>query len=875
MKYIGNIQSQANAEVFAVASGALPGGKPVVVNSNGTVSVVAEASISEAIGSAQQFLGDTVNQTQVAFDSNSNRIVIAYRDANTKGAYIVGTVNSANKTISFGTAAIFNNVSNTTVSGICFDSTNNKIIITWLNGNETNRAYVIVGDVDPSDNSMSFGSSVAFESGQTNDSNPVFDTNAGKVVIVFVDQADSRKGKAIVGTVSGTSISFGSAATFHTDVQGLQVAVYDPTSQKVIIPYKDGSDGDRGRCKVATVSGTSISFGNMATFETSNLENDIAVSYDVNSSKVVVAYTDAGNSSHGKAVVGTVSGTTISFGSSVTFESAASRDIDISYDIANKVNVISYDDAGNSNYGTYIVGTVSGTSISFGSPEVFISNTYAEASSCYDSTAEKVILTSHNSSQGGIAFVLQNAGTSTNLTSENFIGFADGEATFSGGVQVLGDAVEFEDADIAYASITYDTNSDRAVITYRDDGNSSYGTAIVAEISGSTISFGTPEVFNSGGSNYISSTFDSNSNRVVVAYTDTGNSNAGTAVVGSVTASDNSITFGSEAVFNNADTLMQESVSTAFDSDKNRVVIVYRDNGNSNVGTAIVGNVNPSNNSITFGSEEVFKNAAARYMAVTFDETNNKILVAYDENASPLAGFCIVGTVTASDNSITFGSETAFNGTNASNAPKALIYDPVSAKNVMIRADGNNSEKGTAVVVSISGTTPSFGTAVVFQEGPIDFQMTLARSADGVVALTSDRSTTPNYIAKATELTVSGTSITAATQVAITTTAAQSPAGVYDPDQDRIAVAYKDGGNGNDGFAKVFKPNNFVETRSQIADGKLATIQVGGSINTQQNALTAGQQYFVQEDGTLGLTADSTSVIAGTAVSATDLIVKG
>jgi len=480
MKTIGRDFGDTARKVYAVASGALGNGKTCVVNSNGTVSVVAETSISEAIGSAQQFLGDTVDQTQVAFDSNSNRIVIAYRDANTKGAYIVGTVNSANKTISFGTAAIFNNVSNTTVSGICFDSTNNKIIITWLNGNETNRAYVIVGDVDPSDNSMSFGSSVAYESGQTNDSNPVFDTNAGKVVIVFVDQGDSRKGKAIVGTVSGTSISFGSAATFHTDVQGLTVAVYDPTSQKVIIPYKDGNDADRGKCKVATVSGTSISFGNIATFESSNLSNDIAVSYDVNSSKVVVVYSDAGNSNHGKAIVGTVSGTTISFGSSATFESATTSDIDISYDIANKVNVISYDDGGNSNYGTYIVGTVSGTSISFGTAEVFISNTYADASSCYDSTAEKVILTSHNSSQGGIAFVLQNASTSTNLTSENYIGITPSAYPTGAGAEIQTKGAVNEEQSGLTAGQSYFVQTDGTLSTTAGDPSVFAGTAVSA-----------------------------------------------------------------------------------------------------------------------------------------------------------------------------------------------------------------------------------------------------------------------------------------------------------------------------------------------------------------------------------------------------------
>ena len=38
--------------------------------------------------------------------------------------------------------------------------------------------------------------------------------------------------------------------------------------------------------------------------------------------KVVIAYSDGGNSSYGTAVVGTCSGTTISFGSEVVFESA-------------------------------------------------------------------------------------------------------------------------------------------------------------------------------------------------------------------------------------------------------------------------------------------------------------------------------------------------------------------------------------------------------------------------------------------------------------------------------------------------------------------------------------------------------------------------
>jgi hypothetical protein len=46
-------------------------------------------------------------------------------------------------------------------------------------------------------------------------------------------------------------------------------------------------------------------------------------------------------------------------------------------------------------------------------------------------------------------------------------------------------------------------------------------------------------------------------------------------------------------------------------------------------------------------------------------------------------------------------------------------------------------------------------------------------------------------------------------------------------------------------------------------------------VDDAQTGLTAGQSYFVQTDGTLGLTAGSPSVFAGTAVAANRIIVKG
>ena len=61
-----------------------------------------------------------------------------------------------------------------------------------------------------------------------------------KVVIAYHDDGN-QLGKAIVGTVSGTSISFGTAATFQSSESVLISATYDSANEKVIISYREGS----------------------------------------------------------------------------------------------------------------------------------------------------------------------------------------------------------------------------------------------------------------------------------------------------------------------------------------------------------------------------------------------------------------------------------------------------------------------------------------------------------------------------------------------------------------------------------------------------------------------------------------------------------
>ena len=70
--------------------------------------------------------------------------------------------------------------------------------------------------------------------------------------------------------------------------------------------------------------------------------------------------------------------------------------------------------------------------------------------------------------------------------------------------------------------------------------------------------------------------------------------------------------------------------------------------------------------------------------------------------------------------------------------------------------------------------------------------------------------------------------------------------------------------------ATTLTSENYIGiTDRAYTDGQDATVAVVGCIDRNQTGLTAGQQYFVQNDGTLALTAGTPSVVAGTAISAT------
>ena len=128
----------------------------------------------------------------------------------------------------------------------------------------------------------------------------------------------------LIGTVSGTSISFGSEVVFESATTTNISSVYDPTNGKVVIAYRDSDNSGYGTAIVGTVSGTSISFGTPVVFNPTYTTFTSTV-FDSANNKVIIAYQNRGNDNHGTVIAGTVSGNSISFDTASTFSFSSSR----------------------------------------------------------------------------------------------------------------------------------------------------------------------------------------------------------------------------------------------------------------------------------------------------------------------------------------------------------------------------------------------------------------------------------------------------------------------------------------------------------------------------------------------------------------------
>ena len=304
-------------------------------------------------------------------------------------------------------------------------------------------------------------------------------------------------------------------------------------------------------------------------------------------------------------------------------------------------------------------------------------------------------------------------------------------------------------------------------------------------------------------------------------------------VRGFTVASDKTITLGTEystsiAVDGNSTSEISMAVAT---NGSNEALIVYSDDNDGDKGHAIP--ISLSGTTVTFGTTNEFASHDTKLFqhSVSYDETQDKYLIIYQDEDDGDDCHLVVATVSSSS-TVEFGTVNEFEGDN--NHSVSTVYDPKGQKHlIVVQNDTSGKYEARKATISGSGTSATV-------------------SVDSVVDLENEAYSLG------------------------------FPGFAYSPDQERFLMVFRQSSNFDSNVLKTATADNKLTAENYIgisngayADTETATIQIVGSVDDAQSGLTPGQSYFVKHNGGISVTADDPSVFAGTAVAATKLIVKG
>ena len=487
-----NLPASGSADF--VASGTLPNGKPVILNANGTVTVVDDTTtaVSTALPEANASFWRSAHTVSpsISFDPNTNGKFVICANTSNKASVIIGNVSGS--TLSFGT--LVQGSITSAWEAVAYDPFEaNKFIITYQDqdGGQYNGISAQVCTV--SGNSISIGAKVSVRSANASNIRICFDkVTSGKFIISFKNSSNNYA-TAVAGTRVGDNLSFGSELVINSGESLFPNLDCDPhNSGRFAVVYRDYPSSQYGTMVICNVSGSTITKGSELVYN-SGATQDNHISFDPNvANKAVIAFTDVSNSRNGTCVVATLSGTgsgaTASFSSEYVFDtgntlSDAFFEIKFDKKTPNKF-LLTYKDPNNSNKGTAVTGTISGTSISYTSKVVFFNAGIEEGSMAVNPNeyGRFVVVIRNDSNSYGEAIPLQIATsiTTTNVTASNFLGTSTAAYTNGQTAKImLQGGISTNQSSLAIGS-TYYIQKDGTLATTADEPSVEAGKAVSA-----------------------------------------------------------------------------------------------------------------------------------------------------------------------------------------------------------------------------------------------------------------------------------------------------------------------------------------------------------------------------------------------------------
>ena len=489
-----------------VASGNIASGKPVILNSTGTATQVAETSsaVSGATFDVKQVTAGVQYSVDGCYDTVNNKVVLVYQNSTNSDyfTYVVGTV--ASEAVTWGTPVVVSSVAFENVA-CCYNTTEGKVVAI---GKESNRPKVYVGTVSGS--TITWGNTPVDAyalNGSWGDN--CLQEWEGTSKVVWVGYASASAGYAAVGTISGTGTgqtsSWGTQQTVVSDGYNSNTfnsMCFDTAvGNQVLLAYRIKGGASMGvYTRACPLSGTDISLTPtpVAAHTGSFVEPVVyspAIAYDPVNSKALLFYSieRSGLGNYGYSRVVSTSGSTLSYGAETNFVGSGTK-TQVATQIwrslayaANTSNFVvcyeNYDSSGSVGMVTTV--KISGTTpvwsndqATFNAGEIRDGNNVV----VYDPDTTQAVIAikgAANTLQSGVYRVAGDVPTS-NMTATNLLGIAAGAITngASGAINTWGSRNEVQ-TSLTVASDYY-VQSDGTITTTSTSPAQLIGQAITA-----------------------------------------------------------------------------------------------------------------------------------------------------------------------------------------------------------------------------------------------------------------------------------------------------------------------------------------------------------------------------------------------------------
>lgn len=319
----------------------------------------------------------------------------------------------------------------------------------------SNSSYGTACVLDISGSNIAVGEKAVFQSAST-DFIFIVPISSSKAIVLFRTSESPYYVAGCILTESDGIITVGTQKTFSSlDTLSIYVALL--TETKAIAVFNDESNSSYGTACVFNISGDEIVIGEKSVFN-----NGSAPAFSIarlNDTKAIVAFKDQSNDRYGKACVLSVSDSSVTAGEKVIFNPRYTSEVAVAAFSETKA-IVAFKDDTNDSSGTARILNISGNSVSVESSSVdFITQQMGSFYLASLSETQVIVAYQDTNNSCGKVRALNVFGNEISVSEE---------ATFSRSA-------------LDYVSIGA-LASNKAVVAWRDDGNSSYGTACVLNI---------------------------------------------------------------------------------------------------------------------------------------------------------------------------------------------------------------------------------------------------------------------------------------------------------------------------------------------------------------------------------------------------------